>query len=78
MTEIPWHNNGRLVGGRVPASTRCPYARECWFAKDGTCQHKGTDQKVSFHCMSARVLAALDHFSDDDIPIKVCPEGEEQ
>ena len=44
----------KLVDGRIPAYTPCPFRSECPIAKDNACRHMGVQHKIPFSCASAR------------------------
>lgn len=44
----------KLVAGRIPAHTECPFRAGCAIAANSTCHHKGTEHNVEFSCGAAR------------------------
>lgn len=48
--------NVRLVDGKIPANTACPYRVDCPSAQSFTCGHKGGDHPVPFSCGYARLF----------------------
>jgi hypothetical protein len=53
----------KLVDGRIPPLTECPYKAECPMA--GTsCHHKGTEHKVAFSCGAARAFELIHKYEN--------------
>lgn len=48
----------KLVDGKIPALTECPYKDECPMART-SCHHKGKDHTVPFSCGAARAFALI-------------------
>lgn len=46
----------KLVKGRIPAHTNCPYAGKCSEPDTGFCRHKGVWHTVEFSCGFARAF----------------------
>jgi hypothetical protein len=53
-------NKPKLVNGKIPAFTECPYKGQCKTAKIGQCGHFGKDHPKSFSCSIARILTVID------------------
>ena len=49
----PYLNDSKLVNGRIPAGTTCPYKEGC---KTGWCYHKGRSHPIDFSCGTARAF----------------------
>jgi hypothetical protein len=49
-------NVAKLVKGKIPVNTPCPFKDECSSAKNKTCAHKGLEHTVSFSCGYARAF----------------------
>ena len=43
----------KLVDGKIPANTLCPFKEKC-DPKGDFCHHKGTEHQVPFSCAFAR------------------------
>lgn len=52
----------KLVDGRIPARTVCPFRQECRSAESGTCYHDGLKHWRPYSCGTAR---AFDMIGDD-------------
>lgn len=49
--------NNRLVDGRIPAHTECPFKANCFqtnYGMIGRCYHEGINHMVPFSCATAR------------------------
>jgi hypothetical protein len=46
----------KLVEGRIPANTVCPFRSQCKSASDGTCGHQGVEHPVAYSCGIARLI----------------------
>ena len=44
----------KLVDGKIPEHTVCPFREKCEIAISGNCNHNGVEHTVSFSCASAR------------------------
>lgn len=53
-------SKSKLVKGKIPAFTDCPYNRSCKVAKAGQCGHYGKDHPVQYSCAVARILTVID------------------
>lgn len=51
----------KLVGGKIPALTDCPYKDECPMAQT-SCHHKGKEHNVPFSCGAARAFDLIHKF----------------
>lgn len=51
----------KLVEGKLPTGTICPYRSDCGIAADNRCHHKSLDHSVSYSCGSARAYAMFSH-----------------
>jgi hypothetical protein len=49
----------KLVDGRIPAFTECPFRKECSLATHNVCKHKGVLHEVPFSCAVARGFEML-------------------
>jgi hypothetical protein len=50
----------KLVNGRIPTGTDCPFRARCNIAESGNCRHLGKDHKVDFSCGTARLFDITD------------------
>lgn len=50
----------KLVNGRIPAGTDCPFRARCNIAERGECRHGGKNHKVDFSCGTARLFDITD------------------
>ncbi len=48
-------SSSKLVDGRIPAGTKCPFKGECEYYKAGECGHFGKDHTVAYSCGVARL-----------------------
>lgn len=55
----------KLVDGRIPAHTECPFRTQCAFAIRDACSHKGKDHNVPFSCGAARAYELVNRNSAD-------------
>jgi hypothetical protein len=46
----------KLQDGLIPAHTECPFASQCGFKQDDTCNHRGKEHTVNYSCASARLF----------------------
>lgn len=47
----------KLVNGKIPANTICPFRKECPYSKEGGgCGHAGLDHSVEYSCGAARAF----------------------
>lgn len=46
--------NTKLVDGRIPAHTECPFRSQCAMVVHNTCHHKGKEHNNAFSCGAAR------------------------
>ena len=44
----------RLVEGKIPAYTACPWAQRCELKQSNACHHRGIEHAVPFSCAVAR------------------------
>jgi hypothetical protein len=44
----------KLIDGRIPPHTECPFRNRCGFAENNTCHHKGVEHVVAYSCGAAR------------------------
>ncbi len=44
----------KLINGRIPVGSDCPFATECAIKEEGDCKHKGVRHPVDFSCATAR------------------------
>lgn len=50
----------KLVEGKIPAHTDCPFRTRCPFDEDNTCRQRGVDHNVDFSCASARAYDLIE------------------
>jgi hypothetical protein len=55
----------KLVAGRVPAHTVCPFRSQCAFVANSTCHHKGEQHAVAFSCGAARAYDLIQRNTQD-------------
>lgn len=53
----------KLVEGKIPPHTECPFAKECEIKSMGKCWHKGVEHNVYFSCGAARGFDIVDRFT---------------
>ena len=46
----------KLVQGKIPVATVCPFRSMCPYAKNKECGHKGVDHTVVYSCGAARLF----------------------
>jgi len=46
----------KLVNGKIPANTVCPFKSECPYVPLKECGHKGVEHKVAYSCGTARLF----------------------
>ena len=61
----------KLVNGRIPAHTECPFRAQCGFAwpdenNEIRCHHRGVDHEVDFSCAFARGWAMVAKYEKVD------------
>jgi hypothetical protein len=50
----------KLVAGRIPAHTECPFRANCPMSANGSCHHKGTEHNRTFSCGAARAYDLIE------------------
>lgn len=50
----------RLVNGKIPVGSECPYKERCGEALQGLCGHTGKTHTVDYSCGYARLFAILE------------------
>lgn len=50
----------KLVAGKIPAHTECPFRANCPMAANNTCHHKGTEHNRDFSCGAARAYDLIE------------------
>lgn len=56
--------NTRLIDGRIPPNTVCPFWDKCEIAQCGKCMHKGIEHSVAFSCAVARGFDIVEAYSE--------------
>lgn len=46
----------KLVQGKIPVGTVCPFRSMCNYAKNNDCGHKGVEHTVAYSCGAARLF----------------------
>ena len=54
MTDFMPRNPSKLLAGKIPARTECPYVNICDIKAMGECNHQGINHTMSFSCGVAR------------------------
>lgn len=54
-------NPSKLVNGRIPPHTICPFREQCGSA-DGKCYHTGLDHTKEFSCGYARAFDLIQRY----------------
>jgi hypothetical protein len=54
-----------LVHRKIPANTACPFADECKYKAEGTCNHRGKAHECEFSCALARLFDLVKNDSKD-------------
>lgn len=49
----------KLIAGKIPANTACPFARECPDKTNANCAHTGAQHPTEFSCGYARLFDKL-------------------
>ena len=61
----------KLINGRIPEGTECPFKEQCEFAQNKKCYHRGKDHKCDFSCATARAFDIIERnnkeLSDNEI-----------
>lgn len=52
--------NTKLINGRIPPHTPCPYKNQCGDSYNGNCNHKGVEHSVAYSCGYARLFAIME------------------
>lgn len=47
----------KLINGKIPANTECPWKDKCSTALESKCNHKGLQHDIPFSCGFARGFA---------------------
>lgn len=50
----------KLINGRIPPHTPCPYKNRCGDSYNGNCNHKGVEHSVAYSCGYARLFAIME------------------
>lgn len=50
----------KLINGRIPPHTPCPYRNQCRDSSNGTCGHTGVEHSVAYSCGYARLFALME------------------
>lgn len=50
----------KLINGRIPPHTPCPYKDKCGDSSNGTCGHTGVEHSVAYSCGYARLFAMME------------------
>lgn len=50
----------KLINGRIPPHTPCPYKNQCGDSYNGNCNHKGVEHSVAYSCGYARLFAIME------------------
>jgi hypothetical protein len=57
----------KLIDGRIPAFTECPYKDKC---EAKVCHHTGTKHKIPFSCAFARAFELLEKYQSSYVRVK--------
>lgn len=49
----------KLINGKIPVGSECPYKEKCSEAIRGACGHKGKEHTVAYSCGYARLFAMI-------------------
>lgn len=60
----------KLVLGKIPAFTKCPFTSRCAFVEKGICKHKGENHNVDFSCAVSRAYDLVDRNVAEHKPIE--------
>lgn len=55
----------KLVNGRIPAHTECPYKSKCAIGLNDNCYHQGERHTCDFSCATARGFAIIERDNDE-------------
>lgn len=56
----------KLVDGKIPAFTSCPFEGQCPVKQEGSCHHQGAQHEVAFSCAAARGFDIIEKYWNEE------------